>query len=302
MNRAYGIAFVLLLVVGGGLLWWRHQRSAGEVVATPAPTVASAGPPPAAPPPAAPAIRHPLPAAPGGGLPSLDGSDSYFDNALVELLGRKQVREFLHLDGVARRFVATLNNLATDDASASLWPVKTTEGRFETEPRAGEMTIGARNGERYAPFVRFAGGIEARRAVALYVRVYPLLQQAYEDLGYPGKYLNDRVVEVIDNLLATPTPAGPPAVKRLAADGGSFEGRVSEGRALRLCRSRARGQLGGPEDPVAHGARQRCAAPRQAPGDPRADRRPAAGRAVARRAVRAAPRGPHSLDRGMGIQ
>ena len=77
--------------------------------------------------------------------------------------------------------------------------------------------------------MRFADGIEARRAVALYLRVYPLLQQAYEDLGYPGKYLNDRVVEVIDNLLATPTPAGPIAVKRFAADGGTSEGRLEGG-------------------------------------------------------------------------
>ncbi len=223
MNRAYGIVFVLLLAVGGGLLWWRHQRSAGEVAATPAPTIAPVGPAPAAPLPP-PAIRHPLPVASAGGLPSLDSSDSYLDKALVDLLGRKSVRAFLHLDGVARRFVATVNNLATDDASASLWPVKTTEGKFETEPRAGEMTIGARNGDRYVPFVRVAEGIDARQAVALYLRVYPLLQQAYEDLGYPGKYLNDRVVEVIDNLLATPTPAGPLALKRFAADGGSSTG------------------------------------------------------------------------------
>ena len=111
---------------------------------------------------------------------------------------------------------------ATGDAPASRWPVKTTDGRFEAEPRDGAMAIGARNAERYAPFVRFVDGIDARQAVALYLRVYPLLQQAYEDSGYPGKYFNDRVVEVIDNLLATPTPAGPIAVKRFTADGGSF--------------------------------------------------------------------------------
>jgi hypothetical protein len=224
MNRIYGIAFVLLLAVGGGLLWWRHQRSAGEVGATPTPTLAPAAPPPAAAPPAAPAIRHPLPAATAGGLPSLDSSDSYVENALVDLLGHKQVRAFLHLDGVVRRFVATVDNLATGDASSSLWPVKTTEGRFETEPRDGAMAIGARNAERYASFVRFVEGIEAPRVVALYLRVYPLLQRAYEDLGYPGKYFNDRVVEVIDNLLATPIPPGPIAVKRFASDGGASGG------------------------------------------------------------------------------
>jgi len=221
VNRAYGIAFVLLLAAGGGLLWWRHQRSAAEVVATPAPTVAPPAPPPAAAPPAAPAIRHPLGAASAGGQPSLDSSDAYVENALVDLLGHKKIRAFLHLDGAVRRFVATVDNLATGDAPASLWPVQTTGGRFDTEARDGGLAIGAHNAERYAPFVRFVDGIDARRAVALYRRVYPLLQQAYEDLGYPGKYFNDRVVEVIDSLLATPAPAGPIAVKRFVADGGT---------------------------------------------------------------------------------
>jgi Protein of unknown function (DUF3014) len=222
VTRVYGFAFVVLLAVGGGLLWWRHQRSAPEVVAAPPATVAPAVPPPAAaPPPTAPAIRHPLPAAPAGGLPALDRSDAYFQGALSALLGQKKVRAFLHLDGVASRFVATVNNLTTDDASASLWPVKTTEGSFETEPRDGGRAIGARNADRYVPFVHFVDGIDARRAVGLYLQAYPLLQQAYEDLGFPGMYFNDRVVEVIDNLLATPTPAGPITVKRFAADGGT---------------------------------------------------------------------------------
>jgi hypothetical protein len=232
VNRAYGFAFVVLLAVGGGLLWWRHQRSAAEVVATPAPTIAPAAPAPPAPPPAAPAIRHPLSSAAAGGLPSLDSSDSYLERALVELLGHKKVRAFLHVDDVVRRFVATVDNLGTGDAPASRWPVKTIEGKFEADFRDGTMAVGARSADRYVPFVRFAEGIDARQAVALYLRVYPLLQQAYEDLGYPGKYFNDRVVEVIDNLLATPTPAGPIAVKRFTADGGSGSTSGSSGGGL----------------------------------------------------------------------
>jgi hypothetical protein len=45
--------------------------------------------------------------------------------------------------------------------------------------------------------------------VAVYVRLYPLFQKAYEELGYPNRYFNDRLVEVIDHLLAAPEPAGP---------------------------------------------------------------------------------------------
>ena len=50
------------------------------------------------------------------------------------------------------------------------------------------------------------------------MRFYPLLQRAYEELGYPGRYFNDCVVEVIDNLLATPKVAAPVKVKRVVID------------------------------------------------------------------------------------
>ena len=42
-----------------------------------------------------------------------------------------------------------------------------------------------------------------------YLRFYPLFQKAYERLGYPNAYFNDRLIEVIDHLLATPEPEGP---------------------------------------------------------------------------------------------
>jgi hypothetical protein len=51
--------------------------------------------------------------------------------------------------------------------------------------------------------------MDTGKLVALYVRLYPLFQQAYRDLGYPDRYFNDRLVEVIDHLLATPSVPGP---------------------------------------------------------------------------------------------
>ncbi|MES1205540.1 MAG: DUF3014 domain-containing protein, partial [Pseudomonadota bacterium] len=201
------------------IIGWRESHR----LPPPAPAVAApAPPPPALPAPdaAAPAVRHPVPAVERQALPALDDSDGYIKKALVDLVGHKGVASFLRLEGAARRFVATVNNLATDQASAGLWPVGLTPGAFETDARDGAVIISPRNAERYAPFVRFAEGIDTRRAAALYFRLYPLLQRAYEDLGFPGKYLNDRVVEVIDNLVATPHVNGPIRVKRLGTDGG----------------------------------------------------------------------------------
>ncbi len=55
---------------------------------------------------------------------------------------------------------------------------------------------------------------DTKQLGALYIRYYPLFQQAYEDLGYPGQYFNDRLVQVIDHLLQTPDVRGPIQLKQ----------------------------------------------------------------------------------------
>jgi hypothetical protein len=224
MSRGAVMAVVVLLAAAGGVFWWQVHRAPPVVpAAAPPPVPPPSAPPP--PPPPAPAIRNPVPAAAAAdGLPSPDQSDAYVKKALVDLVGRKAVSTFFRIDGAIHRFVATVNNLATDGATADLWPVNPTPGRFETETRDGATVPTAHNAERYAPFVRFASDIDAGRAVAMYFRLYPLLQRAYEDLGYPGAYLNDRVVAVIDDLLSTPNVSGPIRVKRVGLDAGTGGG------------------------------------------------------------------------------
>ena len=56
---------------------------------------------------------------------------------------------------------------------------------------------------------RVISQLDAKQLGALYIHYYPLFQQSYQNLGYPNGYFNDRLVEVIDNLLATPEPKGP---------------------------------------------------------------------------------------------
>ncbi len=224
MNRGAVIGTVLLFLVAAAVIGWRESRRSKTAPVAAAPPAASPALPPA-PPPAPPAVAHyAVPAADRAELPALDQSDSAIKQSLIEMIGRKAVAAFIRTDGVARRLVATINNLASDDAASHLWPVATTPGSFQTETRDGALVISPRNAERYAPFVRMAEGLDARRAVAVYFHFYPLLLRAYEDLGAPGKTLNDRVVEVIDNLLATPKVTGPIRVKRIGADGATTTG------------------------------------------------------------------------------
>src|SRR5690606_10298494 len=72
---------------------------------------------------------------------------------------------------------------------------------------------------RYAPLVVVVEAADMAQVAALYRRLYPLFQQAYEELGFPGRYFNDRLVVVLDHLIATPVPTGPLAVQLVEVKG-----------------------------------------------------------------------------------
>jgi hypothetical protein len=145
--------------------------------------------------------------------------DNAVREATIELLGRDQVLSFLDMGDFPRRIVATVDNLGRGHAASRLWPVAPAPARFLVVEKDGIETLAGGNADRYNPFVRFVTSIDSAGAVALYVRMYPLLQKAYEDLGYPGKYFNNRLVEVIDQLLQTPEPESPIQVTLLRVKG-----------------------------------------------------------------------------------
>jgi hypothetical protein len=158
-------------------------------------------------------------ALPDAGLPTVADSDTRVMKALVDLFGSKNVAGFLQFDGIVRRFVATVDNLAREQAPASAWPVQPTKQRFITEGQGERQAIAANNAARYNAIVLFAESVDPGKAAKVYARLYPLFQQAYEELGYPGRYFNDRLIAVIDHLLQAPEPQGPVQVRLVEVKG-----------------------------------------------------------------------------------
>ena len=50
--------------------------------------------------------------------------------------------------------------------------------------------------------------LETEQFVKWYTRYYPLIQEAYDELGYKNRYFNDRFISVLDHLLKTPEVVG----------------------------------------------------------------------------------------------
>lgn len=158
---------------------------------------------------AEPAIKHPIetPIASESAAATLD-----VDDILAGVFGRMTVGAMFQTGDFAHRFVATVDNLGRSHAPARLWPVNPALGQFMVAKQGEHEVISADNGERYTTYVLLAETVDLRRWIDAYVRLYPSLQRAYEELGFPHRYFNDRLVEVIDLLLATPQPSDPIAV------------------------------------------------------------------------------------------
>jgi hypothetical protein len=224
-------ALLIAAAVAGGIYWWQQQRSRVDVppVVPPAETapVAAAPAPPVAAAPPAPVIAHPIEpqstdakAAAASQPLAVDPTDTVVVKGVVELLGPRAVATHLRSDDFVRRVVVTLDNLGRAHAAPRLWPTNPMAGKFATERGAdGQEVVAAANSARYGAFVGFVESVDVTRAAALYRRHYPLFQAAYKELGYPNAYFNDRAVAVIDQLLATPEPAAPLAVKLVEVKG-----------------------------------------------------------------------------------
>lgn len=161
--------------------------------------------------PSAPALHHPLPPVEAPRLVPAAG----IAKAIMGLVGTDAALRFLQLADFPRRAVATLDGLGREHAPVAAWPVVPTPQRFLVE----EDAVAQRNAARYAPFVAFVAALDASALVDLYRRMYPVLQQAYRELGFGDRSLNDRVVEVLALLLATPEPAQPPLVSLMEVKG-----------------------------------------------------------------------------------
>ena len=156
-------------------------------------------------------IQHPIPAAGGDttALPALNQSDQVVKDSMEGILGSKPVEQFLVQENIVRHIVVTIDNLPRKKVAVDLRPVKPTPGETVTSNQGDTTTLGASNYARYAPFIHLVETTDPKTLASVYFHLYPLFQQAYEDLGYPGRFFNDRLVEVIDHLLAAPEPQGP---------------------------------------------------------------------------------------------
>lgn len=152
---------------------------------------------------------HPAPPSPMRGLPPLARSDAAIRDALRKAGGAEALMRALAPEGLIRRFVATVDRSTGASLPSRLYPLTPPDDLTKHVSGLQHAVLDERHFARYDPYVRMLESLDTKRLVALYARVYPLLQQAYGELEAGGGYFNDKLVQAIDDVLRAPEPAMP---------------------------------------------------------------------------------------------
>ena len=220
-QSSFWILFLALLVGGGAFYFWQYihekpdqgQQSAVEIQPSPL-SQESQGP----------QVLYPVPKTPlpldtpdtepsaeqESPLPPLDESDPVFKKEFENLFDQTLFGKLLIFKMFVHRFVVTVDNLTAPKLPQKFQVTNPPPGYFLANKDAEERQfVDPSNYRRYDLYVQFVQAIDTKTIAAVYVRYYPLFQEAYENLGYPNQYFNDRLIEVIDHLLATPDVTTP---------------------------------------------------------------------------------------------
>lgn len=138
-------------------------------------------------------------------LPELAQSDAPLRQQLETLAGRQPVEAWLLPQHLIERIVVAINSLDGDPVPMRIRPLRHVPGLFRVIGDGAQYSFSPDNAARYAPYVKAFSAIDPDALARLYLRWYPLFQEAYAALGNPhAPYFNDRLIDIIDHLLQAP--------------------------------------------------------------------------------------------------
>ena len=140
---------------------------------------------------------------------SLAESDATLREFAAALSRDPEFAKWLVSKDLIRKFVVSVDNVANGLSPKPHIDFFSPAGDFRVSRTKGGILVDPAAYSRYAAVVGVALSMDATAAARLYRAVEPLLQEAYNELGYPGVDFDDTLVRAMSELLGAPVVDGP---------------------------------------------------------------------------------------------
>ena len=201
------VAFVVIIAAVFG--WWYLSRDGAE---EPLETAAVATPTPVPEP--TPTLEERLSSRLSG--TTLATSDVVVRELVAEISSHPKLAAWLVNEDLVRRFVASVNNIASGvSPQAHLEFLRPKEGFEVDEKRNGVLVIETGSYGRYDLIAQVFSSLDTEGTAALYRELEPLIDEAYAEIGPANADFEDRLDKAFDLLLAVPVLEGRAEVEQL---------------------------------------------------------------------------------------
>ncbi|WP_022941483.1 DUF3014 domain-containing protein [Psychromonas hadalis] len=133
-------------------------------------------------------------------LPTLHESDPFLLNKITQ---PQQKALFVSTD-IIRNMVVFIDNFSRGELLLNFSPVIKPDGQFKVTKQKNSLYINTDSYQRYERYANALDAIDIDAFIDLYVLLTPLLEQAYQEIGYPTGHFSGTFEKAIEHLLETP--------------------------------------------------------------------------------------------------
>ena len=148
-----------------------------------------------------------------GELPTLNNSDAAMQERIASLSSKHQLLPWLQSEYIIRRAVAITNGLGDGIILGKLLNVPPPKGQFRAAKSGEQYWISKNNYQRYEYLVNVITALDSNSLITTYRAFYPLMQEAYGELGLPDSDMNTSVIAAINQILSAPRLETPVELK-----------------------------------------------------------------------------------------
>ena len=133
-------------------------------------------------------------------LPELHESDIFL---LKQIKPNTTKSLFVPLD-IIRNMVVFVDNFSRGELVTNFSPLQKPLAPFSVTEQQGIIVINSKSYQRYDRYANAIDALDTDKFIALYKKISPLIDEAYQEIGYPAGSFNQTFDLAIDHVFATP--------------------------------------------------------------------------------------------------